>query len=38
MNESFGAKFPAAHAKSNHYASYMAEVWAETFPENKTQA
>jgi hypothetical protein len=38
VNESFGEKFPAAHAKTNACASYMSEVWAETFPQHKSKA
>ena len=38
MNESFGKKFPGAHAKTNACAAYMAEVWEETFPQHKSEA
>lgn len=38
INESFGKKFPAAHAKTNYCFNYLTEVWEETFPSGKSIA
>jgi hypothetical protein len=38
VNEKLGVKYPNAHKKAENAFVYFAEVWRETFPNNKENA